>query len=135
LNEDARSEIEEVIAAFYAAFDNRGGRMPSASQFRDLFLSDGRVTRVSGERIESWAIDDFFAPRETLLTDGTLRDFHEWETSGRTTILESIATRESHYQKSGVLNGSLYKGEGRKLIQLCRTGERWVIVSVLWEDL
>ena len=87
-----------------------------------------------GDRVESWGIDDFFTPRETLLTDGSLRDFHEWETSGKTTSMGNIATRESHYRKTGVLNGSPYEGEGRKFIQLCRTGERWAIVSVLWED-
>ena len=129
------AEIQEVIAAFYAAFDNREQRAPSAAPFRALFLSDARVTRVSADRVESWGVDDFLAPRAALLTDGTLRDFHEWETNGTTTILGSIATRESHYRKVGILNGAPYEGEGRKFLQLCRAGQRWVIVSVLWEDL
>jgi hypothetical protein len=93
------------------------------------------VTRVAADRVESWGIDDFFTPRQSMLTNGTLRDFREWETTGRTTILGSIATRESHYRKTGVLNGAPYTGEGKKFIQLCRTAGRWLIVSVLWEDL
>ena len=134
MDETAESEIQRTVDAFYAAFDNRDGRVPSVANFRALFRSDARVTRVSADRIDAWGVDDFFAPRATMLTDGTLREFHEWETSGKTTAVGRIASRESRYRKIGVLNGARYIGEGRKLIQLCRAGDRWLIVSVLWED-
>jgi hypothetical protein len=92
------------------------------------------VTRVSGGGVESWSVDEFIAPRAAMLTDGTLLDFHEWETESNTTVTGNIASRRSQYRKTGTLNGSVVAGGGRKFIQLCRIDGRWMISSVLWED-
>jgi hypothetical protein len=128
-------EIDALIAAFYAAFDNRGGRAPATATLRELFLPEGRITRVSAGGAASWDLDAFIAPREAMLTGGALTDFHEWETEGVTEVLGAIAVRRSHYRKQGRQAGAPYAGEGRKLISLCRTDGRWRIVSVVWEDL
>ena len=123
-----------MISAFYAAFDNRGGRAPATQTLRELFAPDGRITRVSAEGVASWDVDSFIAPREAMLTDGRLTDFHEWETDGATEVMGAIAVHRSHYRKTGRLDGAPYPGGGRKLISLCQTDGRWRIVSVVWED-
>lgn len=128
------SEIDEVIAAFYAAFDNRQSRTPAPEELVRLFLPDARITRVSDGTVDSWNVTEFVHPRAAMLSDGTLTEFHEWETAGQTTVLGDIASRESRYQKSGTMNGEPYAGEGRKFIQLCRADGKWRIAAVLWQD-
>ena len=135
MDEPKHVGIDELIAAFYAAFDNRGARLPTMAEVRRVFLPDGRVTRVSLDGVDSWAVDEFIVPRITMLTDGTLVDFHEWEVEAETTVLGNIASRQSRYRKAGTLHGAPYGGEGRKFMQLCRVGDHWRIISVLWEDL
>ena len=128
------AEIDAVIAAFYAAFDNRGGRVPVAEDLRGLFTEAATVTRAAGDEIDTWDPDGFVEPRIALLTGGTLVDFHEWETGSRTLVLDHIASRWSTYEKEGKLDGAEYRGGGHKLIQLHRVGGRWLISSLLWED-
>jgi hypothetical protein len=134
-DDQALREIDEAIRTFYAAFDNRGGRTPAVAALREVFLEHGQVTRVSAEGAETWDLEAFIAPREAMLTDGTLVDFHEWEVEAETVVLGAIANRMSRYRKAGVLNAAAYGGEGRKLIQLCRVAGRWRIAAVLWQDL
>lgn len=133
-DEPAATGIDAVIAAFYSAFDNRGGRTPPTAALYDMFDASGRITRVSRDRVESWSVEQFVAPRAELLSNGTLTEFHEWETGGSTTVCGNIASRQSHYRKEGIRDGVAYAGEGRKFIQLYRVDARWVITSVLWED-
>lgn len=135
MDESKHIDIDALIAAFYAAFDNRGARRPTVADVRRMFLPDGRVTRVSPAGVESWTVDQFIAPRITMLTNGTLVDFHEWEVDAETTVFGDIANRRSFYRKAGTLHGAPYGGEGRKFVQLVRVEGRWLINSVLWEDL
>ncbi len=126
--------IEALVAAFYAAFDNRETTAPSLETLRAIFCDDARITRVAGDTVDSWTLDAFVAPREALLRSGRLVDFHEWETGARTTIDRDIAQRSSTYEKAGVLDGESYGGRGRKFIAFCRAAGRWKIASVLWQD-
>ncbi|WP_266172034.1 hypothetical protein [Dyella subtropica] len=135
MDKPKHAAIDELIAAFYAAFDNRGAQLPTTAEVRRMFLPNGRVTRVSPDGVESWTVDEFIAPRLTMLKNGTLVDFHEWEIEAETTVLGNIANRQSRYGKAGTLHGAPYCGEGRKFVQLCRVGDHWQIISVLWEDL
>jgi hypothetical protein len=126
--------IDALIVEFYRAFDNRGGRTPSADALRKLFAPGARIMRVSSGANEQWTVDEFIAPRIAMLTNGTLAEFHEWEVQGSTTVFENIASRESHYRKTGTLNGAPYSGGGRKFIGLSRVNAAWLICSILWED-
>lgn len=130
-----QSEIDRLIARFYCAFDNREGRTIATAELREMFLPNARVTRLAAGQMDSWSVDEFIAPRQAMLTDGTLVDFHEWEIEGATTIFGSIAEHRSRYRKSGQMRGESYVGEGRKIILLCQLEARWRIVAVLWEDL
>ncbi len=134
MDEPSNSEIDSVIATLYAAFDNRGPRKPATAELRKVYVAGGGVIRVSASGMDSWTIEEFLLSRDAMLTDGTLVEFHEWETSSTTTVFENIASRQSHYAKAGTLHGAAYTGKGRKFIQLCRADGRWLIASVLWED-
>jgi hypothetical protein len=123
-----------LVSAFYAAFDNRASRSPAGDELRALFGAAATITRVTGDQVASWSPEAFIAPRIAMLTDGTLTQFHEWETDSRTAVIGSIASRWSTYEKEGKLNGADYRGGGHKFIQLARTRGRWLISSILWED-
>jgi len=134
VNPTPQSQINRVIARFYAAFDNRAGQIFDVNGFLEMFLPKARVTRVLAGEVESWTIGEFIAPRAVMLTDGTLANFHEWEIEGATTIFDNIAEHRSQYRKSGVMRGDPYNGGGRKIISLCQVDGSWRIASVLWED-
>ena len=130
----SEAEIETLIAAFYAAFDNRRGRVPDGGALRAMFADGASITRAGAEGVDRWTVDAFVAPRIAMLTDGTLTDFHEWETGAQTVILGDIASRQSAYAKAGLLDGADYRGGGDKFIQLVRSGGRWRISAILWRD-
>jgi hypothetical protein len=127
-------DIDALVAAFYAAFDNRGGRAPAVETLRAMFADAAVITRVSVDQVDNWTPEAFISPRGAMLTDGTLTGFHEWETEARTVVLDNIASRWSTYAKAGVLNGADYRGTGNKFIQFQRQDGRWLISSILWED-
>ncbi|WP_440975291.1 hypothetical protein [Pseudoxanthomonas winnipegensis] len=129
-----QAEIDALLAAFYGAFDNRGGRAIPAEALRDMFLPEAIVTRAAGSGTDTMTVDSFIAPRARMLSDGTLTDFHEWETHARTQVLRDIACRHSTYEKRGLYQGAPYDGGGAKLFQLVRTLRGWRIASIAWED-
>lgn len=104
--------IDGVIGAFFAAFDNRGGRAPDIEGLRALFLPGAVIVKRTGEAAEAMDVEAFIAPRAALLTGDRLTDFHEWETEARTAIAGGLATRWSPYAKSGHLNGAPTNGTG-----------------------
>lgn len=126
--------IGESVAAFYATFDNRGGRVPDEARLRAAVSPTARITRVTPAGADSWDLGAFLEPRLELLTGGRLQEFHEWEVTARTVGGERIASRWSEYAKAGVMDGVRFQGGGRKVIQLLRQGDGWLISSVLWED-
>ncbi|SDH01755.1 hypothetical protein SAMN05216466_106378 [Paraburkholderia phenazinium] len=128
-------EIDELIAAFYAAFDNRGGRAPTTSSLSSMFTPHATIARLGPNGVDEWNLESFLAPRQKLLTDGSLRDFHEWEIEAKTTVSRELASRHSRYQKKGTLEGAAYAGEGTKFIQLCKVARTWKISSILWQDI
>jgi hypothetical protein len=134
MGERAESAIETLIEDFYAAFDNRDGRKPSAAALRAMFDDSAVITRVGPNGADAWTPGAFIAPRVAMLTDGTLTDFHEWEAGAHTRTLTNIASRWSRCEKAGTLNGADYRGGGHKFIQMRRAGTGWLITSVLWED-
>jgi hypothetical protein len=125
------ASIDGVVAAFFAAFDNRDGLVPDAAAFVALFVEGATIAHRIGHSVSVDPPAEFFRPRHILLTNGTLVDFHEWEEDAVTTVHGGIASRTSVYRKSG--RG--YGGTGTKLFQLARRADgEWRIVSVLWED-
>lgn len=127
-------EIDRVIAAFFAAFDNRSGAAPGLAALPGLFLPGAIIVKRAAGVAEAMTVDQFIAPRAALLTGGRLVDFHEWETEAETTLADGLALRVSRYRKAGVMDGAAMAGGGRKHTSLVRTEAGWRIASVTWED-
>lgn len=128
------SEIDRVVAAFFAAFDNREGTAPGLAELPGLFLPGAVIVKLAAGVAETMTVEQFIAPRAALLTGGRLVDFYEWETEAETMLAGGLALRVSRYCKAGVMDGAPYEGGGRKHASLALTGAGWRIASVTWED-
>lgn len=129
-----RTELDRLIAEFMASFTNTGGRTPDLEGIRRLFIPEGRIISTVGPIPVIMDLDAFIEPRRSMLTDGTLTEFSEWEISERTEIFGSVAHRFSVYAKSGVLNGHHFEAGGQKSTQFLRTPAGWRICSMAWDD-
>ena len=81
------------------------------------------------------SLHDFVTPRDAMLKNGTLTDFHEWEVTAKTFVNGATATRICKYGKEGLLDGKEFSGSGMKSIQMTLAQHGWKIISILWEDL
>ena len=134
MNSDATAAIDEVIGVFFAAFDNRDGRVPTIDRFDSLFIQTAVVASHSASAVSICTVKEFAQPRISLLCSGRLVSFSEWETEAETTVLGSLAVRRSRYSKSGQLDGLPYRGVGTKFFQLALVADEWRIVALSWAD-
>ena len=134
MNSNAQESIDQVIGRFFAAFDNRSGRVPTAEALRSLFAPHSVVASHSGSGAQICSVEEFARPRIELLSSGRLVDFYEWETHAENQLLGSLAIRRSRYAKSGQLEGKPYAGTGSKFFQLAQLGAAWRIVALSWID-
>lgn len=126
--------IDELIHTFFGAFDNRGGRLPTSTEIAALFVGDAVILQRAQGEMKRMSVAEFAEPRVRLLTSGTLKEFHEWETSNTTSEHGKFAVRISAYSKSGTLESRPYGGRGTKLFQLAQMDDGWRIVSLCWFD-
>ena len=135
MNRAADSEAIDALAArMYAAFDNRDGSVPDLDGLREVFLPQCTICKTIPGQEQVQSLDEFIEQRRPLLTRGRLVDFSEWETDSRTSIFGNVASRESLYQKSGVLDGTPFRTRGAKQIQFVRLDGRWWISALAWDD-
>ena len=129
-----QAQIDQIIAKFFGAFDNRNGRTPSLDELTRLFAPGAIVVHDTGAKCENYTVAQFAQPRLQLLASGELVDFHEWETDFSTEITRSVALRNSSYRKQGMLNRRPYVGGGKKFFQLGRFDSGWRISALAWSD-
>ena len=118
----------------YAAFCNRDGSVPDLDGLREVFLPQCTICKAIPGQEQVQSLDDFIEQRRPLLTQGRLVDFAEWETDSRTSIFGNVASRESLYEKSGVLDGTPFRTRGAKQMQFVRLDGRWWISALAWDD-
>lgn len=126
--------IDELTAAFFDAFTNCGGAPPKADTLYAMFLPEAVIVKNVGGTPVAYTVEGFVEPRRTILSDGTLTEFREWETSAHTEVFGNIAQRFGRYAKSWIQNGQQYSGGGAKSIQFVRTPAGWKIASLVWDD-
>jgi hypothetical protein len=131
---DVKAELDQLTRAFLGAFDNTGGSRPRLGIIREVFIPQGMIIKNVGAVPVVYDLDAFIAPREKILTDGTLTEFSEWEVAERTEIFGSVAHRFSEYGKSGFLDGEWFEGSGCNCVQFVRTQAGWRMSSLAWDD-
>lgn len=126
--------LASLVRRFFGVFDNRDKRKPEFATLQSLCVEGTVISKRTAESMEVWSLAEFWKPRQALLTDGSLTDFHEWEVASETFTYGGIATRVCSYKKEGVLRGGSYSGSGTKFMHFAFTREGWRITSILWED-
>lgn len=126
--------IAVLVRAFFAVFDNRGGRRPRLGELHELCLPECVITKSEPSGLTVTGLEAFIAPRAELLSGGRLVEFFEEEVWGRTDQFGGVAQRISVYRKSGVLDGVAFSARGVKTLQFIRTVDGWRISAVAWED-
>lgn len=130
----APEALESLVRAFYAAFDNRGGRVPTVDSVTSLFADRAIIAMRKGDGFEFATPRQFALPRVELLIGPSLKDFHEWETANETRVDASLAVRTSRYEKRGTMDGQPYAGTGTKSFNFIDVEGRWRILSLAWAD-
>ncbi|WP_205685666.1 GNAT family N-acetyltransferase [Flavipsychrobacter stenotrophus] len=126
--------IDHLVEHFFDVFTNVGGRQPNLDAIHHLCLLQAIIVKKIGNEETVYDLEGFIEPRRTILTDGTLTEFKEWEVSEETKIIGQLAQRHSAYKKSGRMNGQNFEGAGNKMFQFIKTTDGWRICSVIWED-
>ena len=129
----AKAELDDLMRLFFSAFTNTDGP-PHTDRVREVCIPRATIISQTEDQSVVYDLDSFIAPREQILTDGTLTEFSEWEVSERTEIYGAIAHRFSEYRKSGIHKGERFEGGGHKTSQFVRTPAGWRISSIAWED-
>lgn len=129
-----RATIEGMVDAFFGAFVSGPGCAERMELLRGLLLPQAVIVRTCGTEPAIMGVEEFIAPREALLTDGTLTHFREWPVAGRVEVFGDIAHWWGSYAKAGTQAGEPFTGRGMKTIQLVRTADGWRISAAAWED-
>lgn len=131
---DDRSQIEALIARFFAAFGTPRAHAGDLGALRELFVPEALIVKWGATGPEFMALEAFLAPREALFRSGRLREFREWELDHATELFSDIAQRRSRYAKSWTVDGQRFEEQGVKLLQLVRTRDGWRLSSLCWQD-
>jgi hypothetical protein len=129
-----KAEIDELTRSFFGLFSNVGGVKPGLDRVFDLFVPQCLIAKCGALDPEVSTLHAFITPRQELLSNGSLTDFAEVETSERTFVFGSIAQRLSTYEKSGSRDGVPFTSRGVKSFQYLRTADGWRILSMAWDD-
>ena len=132
--QDDELAIDAVTRQFFGAFTNRDGKIPDFDRLRDLFIPEATIVKNVGGTPVVYDVTGFIEPRRAILTDGSLREFVEYETFSRTHIYQNIAQRFSRYAKAWIALGTQMEGRGAKMMHFVRTTGGWKISSVAWDD-
>lgn len=132
--ETDRAAIETIVRAFFAAFTSGPDSSLRLAALRSMFLPEAVIIRTCGTAPAVYGVEEFIAPRQALLSGGTLIDFQERQLSGRIDLFGDIAHWFGAYTKSGVQDGARFTGRGMKSLQLVRTSHGWRISAVAWDD-
>jgi hypothetical protein len=131
---DDRAAIAGIVRIFFAAFTSGADCVARLDALRQVFLPEAVIVRTCGGAPAVYGVDSFIAPRQELLSNGTLTGFREWELSGRTDMFGDIAQHFCSYAKAGVQDGVPFTGRGMKTLQFVRTPAGWRISAVAWDD-
>jgi hypothetical protein len=129
-----REAIAGIVRTFFAAFTSGPDSAARLDALRAVFLPEAVIVRTCGGEPAVYGVDGFIAPRQALLSGGTLADFSEWELRGHTEVFGDIAHHFGSYAKAGVQDGTPFTGRGMKTLQFVRTSAGWRISAAAWDD-
>jgi hypothetical protein len=124
-------EIEDMVQAFFAAFNSGPDSAARLDKLRSMFLPGAVIIRTCGLEPMVHGLEEFIAPRDALLSGGTLVGFSEWPLAGRIDLFGDIAHWFGTCAKEGVREGAPFTGRGTQFV---RTSKGWRISAMAWDD-
>ncbi len=129
-----RAAIADIVRTFFAAFSSGPDCADRLAELRAVLLPGAVIVRTCGGEPVVYDVEGFIAPRQALLSGGTLADFSEWELTGHTEVFGDIAHHFGSYAKAWLQDGRPVTGRGMKTLQLVRMPAGWRISAVAWDD-
>ncbi len=126
-------KIDNLVKDFFNSFTNKD-KKPDLNVLYDTCIDEVVIIKNTKGFCEKYHLENFIAPRQKLLSSGTLTEFEEYEIEEETIIKRNIAQRLSHYHKEGILNNERFSDKGTKMFQFVKTGNVWKICCVIWDD-
>jgi hypothetical protein len=122
------------VRTFFGAFTSGPDCAARLDALRQICLPSAVIVRTCGSDPVAYDVEGFIAPRQALLSGGSLADFREWELSGHTEVFGDIAQRFCSYAKAGMQDGTPFTAKGMKTLQFVRTSAGWRISAAAWDD-
>jgi|SoiMethySBSTD1v2_1073268.scaffolds.fasta_scaffold12170_6 hypothetical protein len=129
-----RAALDEAIQRLYEVISFSEGGTPDWIGMRALFAPGARITRVTPEAVDALDLPGFEAMFTELLDCGAVLSFVELETARRVEFFGSVAHVLSSYETKRAVDALTPFGRGINSIQLLWTGDRWSVVSLLWDE-
>ena len=129
--------IDAIIAALYVSICFEAGGEPDFERFRSLFVEGGRVVPAKPDDATNPAVllvDDFIRRSRAFVADGELksRGYVQTEIARTVESFGRVAHVFSTFEARFADEDSPFE-RGINSIQLLKEGDRWLIVTMLWE--
>ena len=129
-----KAELDRLTIKFSHAVSFEPGEAPSYASIAALFIERGLLIKNVGSAPEISLVQGFIAPREALVSSGTLTRFHKSEISESTVIFGNVAHRFSAFAKSGTLSAKPFEARGMITTQFVNIPEGWKMSAMAWDD-
>ena len=125
------NSIEAIVRASYEVISGPAGQPRDWDRFRSLFVAGARLMPVvsgGNPRVRILSPEDYIRRVEPIFV---AEPFWERESSREVETIGRIAHVLSHYESLHDPNGTPFE-RGTNSIQLFNDGDRWWIVSIMW---
>jgi hypothetical protein len=128
--------IDTLVQAIYACISGPAGAARDWDRFRALHRPDARSLRTVVDadgmpRAESFGVEDYIANVTPFFAQNP---FFEVETAQRVERFGQIAHVWSRYDARPAPDSDVLLKRGANSIQLFHDGERWWVVSTIWDN-
>jgi hypothetical protein len=132
-NED-QFNAEATVLAAYNVISGPAGRH-DWNRFKELFAPGARLIKVEngsdGVKTVVMTPDEFATESQKYLQD---HSFFEWPIAQRTSVFRDVAHVLSTYESRNASSDEQPFERGVNSFQLVRSGERWLIQTLLWQS-
>ena len=128
------TEIDTTIDELYRSICFRKGETPDLDKLTSVFTPDGKLIDNNGDTPHIMTVSQFSTAFTEQIGKRNVIEFEAKEIAHRTEIFGKIAHRFSTYETRLDLSGAQPASVGINSIQLLKTGEKWLVTSLVWND-
>ena len=129
-----REALQKALQEMYDVISFDEGMEPNWTRMKEVFLPDARFTRITPEGVDHFDLPNFQAMAMEMLDRGVYTAFYEREIVRRAEIFGSMAHVLSAYETKRNPTAAACLARGVNSIQLLWTGDRWRVLSLLWDE-